>query len=85
MEQFPSQHRLLFKAGKVYEQLEEDDKALEYYLTADKNIINSIQAKLRIARLYFKKEKVIQADDFITQVLRLEPENKEALELRRAI
>jgi|GEM_PF-610398 len=85
LEEFPSQHGLLLKTAEVYEHLRDDDKALEYYLTADKNIINSIQAKLKIARLYFKKEKVIQADDFITQVLRLEPENKEALELRRAI
>jgi len=85
LEEFPSQHGLLFKAGEVYEHLGDDDKALEYFLTADKNMINPIQSKLRIARLYFKKEKIIQADDFIIQVLRMEPENEEAIELRRAI
>ena len=85
IEEFPSQHSLLFKAGEVFEHLEEDDKALDYYLAADKNRVDPVQSKLRIARIYFKKEKVLQADEFITQVLRLDPDNEEAMELRRAI
>ena len=82
---FPSHHTLLFKAGQVHEHLGDDDKALEYFLAADKNLIKPVESKLKIARLYFKKAKVLQADDFITQVLRIDPDNAEAMALRRTI
>jgi len=85
LDEFPSQHGLLFKAGEIYEHLGDDDKALKYYLAADQTMINPVESKLKIARLYLKKEKVIQADDLIAQVLRLEPENEEARALRKAI
>jgi len=85
LKEFPSYHTLLFKAGMVYETLGDADQALEYYLSADRHMVNPVQSKLKIARLYFSKNKVLQADDFITQVLKLEPENEEALELRKAI
>ena len=83
--EFPSSHGLLYKAGLVYEALGQVETALEYFLEADKNNVHPIQSKLKIARLYCLKNKVLQADEIITQVLRLEPENEEALELRRKI
>lgn len=85
LKEFPSHHELLFKAGVVFETLGDQDQALEYFLSADKNMIHPVASKLKIAKLYYQKNKVLQADEFITQVLRMEPENEEALELRRAI
>lgn len=82
---FPSHHTLLFTAGQVHEHLGDNDKALEYFLAADKNLIKPVESKLKVARLYLKKDKVIQADDFIAQVLRIDPENAEAMALRRSI
>lgn len=84
LKDFPSHHDLLFKAGEVYEHLGDYDRSLEYFLSADQNMIKPVESKLRIARLYFKKDKIIQADDFITQVLRIDPENQEAMALRKA-
>ncbi len=85
LKDFPGNHGLHFKAGQIYEALGDDEKALEYYLEANKNMIEPIQTKLRIAHIYFSKGKIIQADDFLSEVLRLDPENEDALELRRTM
>ncbi len=82
---FPSNHGLFYKAGLVYEALGEEDKALEYFMAADKNMIKPVQTKLKIARLFYVKNKILQADEFLTEVLRIEPDNEDALELRRTI
>ncbi len=84
LREFPSNHGLLYKAGLIYEALGDRDRALEYLLVADKNMIHPVKTKLKIARFYYMKNKVIQADDFLTAVLRMEPDNEEALELRRS-
>ncbi len=83
--EFPSHHGLLFKAGVVFEALGDEDQALEYYLAADKNLIHPVQSKLRIAWLYYRRKKVIQADEILSEVLRMEPENEEAIKLRREL
>lgn len=85
LEEFPSHHGLLYKAGLVYEALDDNEQALEYYLEADKNMIHPVKSKLKIARLYYVKNKILQADDFLSAVLRIEPDNEEALDLRRTI
>ncbi len=84
LREFPSNHGLFFKAGLIYEALGDQDRALEYFLAADKNMVHPVKSKLKIARLYYMRNKVIQADDFLTAVLRMEPDNEEALELRRS-
>ncbi|MBU3953795.1 MAG: response regulator, partial [Proteobacteria bacterium] len=63
----------------------EEDKALEYFLMADQRPGNPLAVKLKIARIYFLKNKVIQADGYLNQVLRMDPKNKEALSMRRSI
>ncbi|MCG8632385.1 MAG: response regulator [Desulfobacterales bacterium] len=84
LREFPSNHGLFYKAGLIYEAIGDNDQALEYFLASDKNMIHPIKSKLKVARLYYLKNKVIQADDFLTAVLRIEPDNEEALELRRS-
>ncbi len=85
MEEFPSNHGLVYKAGQIHEALGDDDKALEYYLEADQYRDSSLDVKLKIARIYFLKKKVIQADNYLAQILRADPTNKEALTMRRSI
>lgn len=85
LKDFPGNQGLQFKAGQIYEALGDSDKALEYLLEANKNGIEPIKTKLSIAQIYMAKEKILQADDFLAEVLRLDPENKEALELRRSM
>ncbi|WP_321493887.1 response regulator [uncultured Desulfobacter sp.] len=85
LKDFPGNQGLQFKAGQIYEALGDSDKALEYLLEANKNGIEPIKTKLSIAQIYMAKEKILQADEFLAEVLRLDPENKEALELRRSM
>lgn len=83
--EFPSSHGLLYKAGLVFEALGEDDTALKYYLEADKNMVEPVLSKLKIANLYCRKNKILQADEFLSRVLHLEPDNEAAMELRHNI
>ncbi|WDP91646.1 MAG: response regulator [Desulfobacter sp.] len=85
LEEFPSSYGLLYKAGLIFEALGEDDKALDYYLAADRHMVEPVNSKLKIAGLYCRKDKVLQADEYISQILRIDPQHKDALELRRNI
>ena len=85
LKDFPGNHGLQFKAGLIYDALGDTDKALDYLLEANKNGIEPIKTKLTIANIFISKEKIIQADDFLSEVLRIDPENKDALELRRSM
>jgi len=85
MKEFPSNHGLVYKAGQIQEVMGNEDKALDYYLEADQYLDSPLDLKLKIARLYFLKKKVIQADNYLTRVLRIDPANKEALLMRRSI
>ena len=85
IKEFPTGHGLLFKAGLVYEAMGDEDKALDYFLEADKNRINPVETKLKIARIYYLKKKIIQADSYLNQVLRLDSKNKDALAMRKTV
>jgi len=85
MKEFPSNHGLVYKAGQIQEALGNEDKALDCFLEADQYLDSPLEVKLKIARIYFLKKKVIQADDYLTRVLRMDPTNKEALTMRRSM
>ena len=85
MKEFPSNHGLVYKAGQIYEVLGDEDKALEYFLVADQYTDCPLDVKLKIARIYFTKKKILQADDYLARVLRMDPHNKEAITMRRSI
>ncbi|MCP4720273.1 MAG: response regulator, partial [Desulfobacteraceae bacterium] len=78
-------HGLVYKAGQIQEALGNDDKALDYFLEADQYLDSPLEVKLKIARIYFLKKKVIKADDYLSRVLRMDPTNKEALTMRRSM
>jgi DNA-binding response OmpR family regulator len=83
--EFPAGYGLFFTAGLVYEAMGDEDKALEYFLEADKNHIKPVETKLKIARIYYLKKKIIQADNYLSQVLRLDSKNVEAIAMRKAV
>lgn len=82
---FPSRHELLFKAGIAYEAMGDEARALDYFLAADKNQVNPVQTKLKIARIYARGDKILQADEYLGQVLKLAPENQEAIRIRQSL
>ena len=85
MNAFPSNHGLVHKAGKIHAALGNEDKALKYFLKADQYMDSPLDVKLNIARIYFLKKKVLQADDYLLRVLRLDPANEEALTMRSSM
>ncbi|MCP3945061.1 MAG: response regulator [Desulfobacteraceae bacterium] len=84
MKEFPKNYDLVYKAGLIQEELGNDDKALEYFLTADKHQ-DSLDLKLKLAKLCILQKRVIQADTYLTQVLRMDPGNEDALSMRQTI
>jgi len=85
MKEFPSNRGLVYKAGQIHEALGNEDKALDYFLAADQYLDSPLEVKLKIARIYLLKEKVIKADNYLNRVLRIDPNNKEALAMRSSI
>ncbi|MCD4720539.1 MAG: response regulator [Desulfobacula sp.] len=80
---FPSNYDLIYKTGVICETMGEVDAALEYFLTVDKHQGTRQDVKLKIAKLFYDKNKIIQADNYLNMVLHKNPNHKEALALRR--
>jgi CheY-like chemotaxis protein len=84
-QELPSNFDFVYKTGVVYEMMGDIDKALKCFLIADQHQSNHIDVKLKLAQIYYDKKKTIQADNYLNQVLREDPENQEALVLRRML
>jgi CheY-like chemotaxis protein len=82
---FPSNYGLIFKTGVVCEMMNSFDEALEYFLAIEKKQTSRIDVKLKIAKIYYEKNKTIQADNYLNMVLQRDPDNEEALALRRLL
>lgn len=85
LQENPSNYDLMYKAGVLYQEMGDNEKALGYFRTIDSHKKGDINAKLQIARIYYINRKVLKADDYLRQVLRIDPENKDALSLRREL
>lgn len=81
----PSNMDLMYKAGLIYLETGDQGKAMECFVTVDDNRRGDIKTKLQIARIHFNNRRILQADDYLNRILRIDPSNKEALEMRRQI
>ncbi len=85
IQEFPSKYDTVYKAGVVCQITEDSDKALGYFKTVYKHQSSRIDVRLQLAKIYLGKDKILQADSYLNEVLRKDPENPEALELRKSI
>ena len=85
IKEYPSNYDLMYQAGIVYELSRDSDKALECFFIVDKYQGSRIDVKLKIARILYEREKMIQADNYLNKVLLKDPQNQEALALRRLL
>ncbi len=85
IQEVPSRYDTVYKAGVVYQDVGDSDKALELFLSVDRHQSSRLDVKLKIARIYFEKNQIFQADDYLNKVLQKDPENQEALSMRRAL
>lgn len=81
----PSNYDMVFKAGMVYAEAHEYDKALEAFTEVDRHVRGHVEAKFQLAKIYFMKRKVLQADEYLNQILRVNPKHKAALAMRKNI
>lgn len=81
----PGNLDLLYKAGIIYLEIGDQEKAMECFVTVDTNRRGDINTKLQIARIHFNNRRILQADDYLNRILRIEPSNKEALEMRQQL
>ncbi len=81
----PSNYDMVYKAGLISLDAGDLDTALKHFIEVDRHVRSHIDAKFNIAKIYYQNRKVLQADDYLTQILRIEPDNKDALALRKEI
>jgi CheY-like chemotaxis protein len=79
----PSNYDIVYKAGLIYFEIGNKEKALDYFLDVDRHIRGHVDAKFRIAKIYLSMQKVLQADDYLNQIMRIDPKHQETIELRR--
>ena len=83
--EFPSKYDLIFKTARIYIAIEDFEKALALFLDLERAQPGRMDIKLEIAKIYYHYDKIYQADNYLNKVLQKDPENKEALALRKAI
>ncbi len=81
----PSNYDTLYKAGLVSLEAGNEDKALRFFLTVDRKVKGHINAKFQIAKILILEQKIIKADEYLNQILRIDPKNESAMALRRKI
>ena len=81
----PSNYEIVYKAGLVHIEAGNIEKALDCFLKVDRHVRGHIEAKFQIAKIYYRYRKVLKADDYLNQILRIDPGNQEALALRREL
>ncbi|MBF0467326.1 MAG: response regulator [Desulfamplus sp.] len=87
----PERVDLKLRAARLYAKINEPDKALEYYETVnsvakiDKDLTTQefIDVKIMLARAYIEKNKPFIVEQYLNQILKLDPNHAVALELRR--
>lgn len=79
----PYNSQMAFKAGTLHRDTGDMETALAYYETADSLEKGHIGAKMEIAKIHWRNNRILQADDYLAQILRLDPGNKDARGLRR--
>jgi tetratricopeptide (TPR) repeat protein len=81
----PSNYDIVYKTGLVYLEIGNPEKALEYFLEVDRHVRGHEDVKFNIAQIYFADQKLLQADDYLNQILRINPKHKAAIDLRKEI
>jgi CheY-like chemotaxis protein/predicted Zn-dependent protease len=81
----PSNYEMVFQAGKLIMQSGDWETALKHFTKVDRHVMAHVDAKLEIAKIYYMNRKIYKADEYLNQILRIEPQHEEALMLRRSM
>jgi DNA-binding response OmpR family regulator len=78
IEENPERYDLMYNLGTLCERDGDIDLALTYYKDVDQHTEGNLNAKMRMAKIYFSMKKVYVVDDLLKQILKIDPENVEA-------
>jgi len=81
----PKNYEMVFKAGVIHRDEGDWEKALKYFTKVDKHVRGHVDAKFQIANIYYRNRKILIADDYLNQILRINPRHEEAIALRREL
>ena len=81
----PSNSEVVFKAGETLVKMGEEEKALEYFEAVDEMNGGDVPAKIEMAKICFHIGQLYKADDYLSQILKIDPDNKDVKELRREV
>lgn len=81
----PSNYDMIFKTGLILLEAGDPDKALTYFIKVDRHVRGHLDAKFQIAKIFYATQKVLKADDYLNQILRIDPKHEEAIALRREL
>ncbi|MCG8564809.1 MAG: response regulator [Desulfobacterales bacterium] len=81
----PSNHEIVFKAGETLLKMGEEEKALEYFEAVDKMTNGDVASKIEMAKICFHIGQLYKADDYLNEILKIDPDNKEVMALRREL
>ncbi len=81
----PSNYDLIYKLGMIHLESDDREKALKQFDTVDRHVRGHVEAKMQIAKIYYKDGKILKADEYLNQILRVKPNHEQAILLRREI
>jgi CheY-like chemotaxis protein len=81
----PSNYDMAYKAGLIHQQAGKREKALKCFMEVDRQAKGHVEAKYQIAKIHYMNQKVLMADDYLNQILRIDPKNEAAMDLRKKI
>ena len=81
----PSNYDMIYKTGLIHQEVGDWEKALKYFIDVDRHVRSHVEAKFQIAKIYYMNQKILKADDYLNQILRINPKNEEAIALRSEI
>ncbi|MCP4022924.1 MAG: response regulator [Desulfobacteraceae bacterium] len=81
----PSNYDMMFQLGFICYTVGDTTEALEHFIKVDRHQSSHLDAKLYIAKIYFDEKRVLKADEYLNQILRIDPANDEAMQLRQNI
>jgi len=81
----PSNYDMVYKAGLICLKADDTEKALKYFIEIDRHIKGHVNAKLQIAKILVHNGKLIPAENYLTQILGIDPTNEDALALQKEI
>lgn len=82
---YPYSSQMAFKAGILHRDTKDMETALGYFKTADSLEKGHLGAKMEIAKIHWRNNRILEADECLNQILRLDPGNKDAQGMRKKL